>query len=68
MKSKFTGKSEECIREAIRIAEVMGHSYVGTEHLLMALVKNELSSTAIILSSYDESDAILALTTLLLLF
>ena len=55
MKSKFTGKSEECIREAIRIAEVMGHSYVGTEHLLMALVKNELSSTAIILSSYGVS-------------
>ena len=55
MKSKFTGRSEECIREAIRTAERMGHNYVGTEHLLMALIKDELSSTAIILSSYGIS-------------
>ena len=55
MKSKFTGKSEECIREAIRSAERMGHNYVGTEHLLLALIRDELSAPAIILSSYNVS-------------
>ena len=55
MKSKFTGKSEECIREAIKTAERLGHNYVGTEHLLLALAKDELSGTSIILSSYDVS-------------
>ena len=55
MKSKFTGKSEECIREAIKTAERLGHNYVGTEHLLLALTKDELSGPAIILSSYDIS-------------
>ena len=53
MKSKFTGKSEECIREAIKTAERLGHNYVGTEHLLLALAKDELSGASIILSSYD---------------
>ena len=53
MKSKFTGKSEECIREAIKTAERLGHNYVGTEHLLLALVRDELSGPAVILSSYD---------------
>ena len=53
MKSKFTGKSEECIREAIKTAERMGHNYVGTEHILLALVKDELSAPAIVLSTYD---------------
>ena len=53
MKSKFTGKSEECIREAIKTAERLGHNYIGTEHLLLALVRDELSGPAVILSSYD---------------
>lgn len=53
MKSKFTGKSEECIREAIKTAERLGHNYVGTEHLLLSLAKDELSGPSIILSSYD---------------
>ena len=53
MKSKFTGKSEECIREAIKTAERMGHNYVGTEHILLALIKDELSAPAIVLSAYD---------------
>ena len=55
MRSKFTGKSEECIREAIRTAERMGHSYVGSEHLLMALIKDELASPSVILSPYGVS-------------
>lgn len=53
MKSKFTGKSEECIREAIKTAERMGHNYVGTEHIILALAKDELSAPAIVLSTYD---------------
>ena len=52
MKSKFTGKSEELIKEAVRIAGEMGHSYVGSEHLLMAFLKDETSGSAIILNSY----------------
>ena len=61
MKSKFTGKSEECIREAIKTAERLGHNYVGTEHLLLALANDELSGPSIILASCDISyDRILA--------
>ena len=55
MKSKFTGKSEELIKEAVRIAGEMGHSYVGSEHLLMAFLKDETSGSAIILNSYGIS-------------
>ena len=53
MKSKFTGKSEECIREAMKTAERLGHNYIGTEHLLLGLTKDELSGPSIILSSDD---------------
>lgn len=53
MKNRFNKKAEDAIREAVVIAERMGHSYVGSEHILMAIVKDELSSAAIILDSYN---------------
>ena len=53
MKNRFNKKSEEAIKEAILIAERMGHSYVGSEHILMAIAKDEFSSPSIILDSYD---------------
>ena len=55
MKSKFTGKSEELIREAVKCAERMGHSYVGSEHLLMAILKDDTSVAAMILLSHGVS-------------
>lgn len=53
MKNRFNKKSEDAIKEAVLIAERMGHSYIGSEHILMAITKDELSSAAIILDSYD---------------
>ena len=51
MKSRFTGKSEELIREAVKVAERLGHGYVGSEHLLLALLKDETSGASMMLLS-----------------
>ena len=35
----FTGKSNEALNHAINSAELMGHTYVGSEHILLGLCK-----------------------------
>ena len=38
---KFTPRAEEALRLAQESAEELGHGYVGTEHLLLGLVREE---------------------------
>ncbi len=40
MKSRFTKSAKKVLESAQRTAGELGHNYVGTEHLLLALIKN----------------------------
>lgn len=40
MQSRFTKSAEKVLNDAKRAAKSMGHNYVGTEHLLIALIRN----------------------------
>ena len=50
MDSKFTEKAEKALSNALKKAEEFGHSYVGTEHVLYALLLDTLSCSFAILS------------------
>ena len=39
MIDRFTAKARESINLAVQAAEELGHSYVGTEHLLIGLLE-----------------------------
>ena len=41
MENKFTPRAEEAQRLAQEAAEDMGHGYVGSEHLLLGLLREE---------------------------
>ncbi len=47
MSNKFTEKAEKALNNVIPIAQGLGHTYVGTEHILLALSreKSSLAST-----------------------
>ncbi|MBQ9748572.1 MAG: ATP-dependent Clp protease ATP-binding subunit [Clostridia bacterium] len=46
MQNKFTATAKNAMREAVRTAGVLGHTYIGTEHLLLALTKEKGSIAA----------------------
>lgn len=48
---KFTGKAQRSLNRALEIAKKLGHTYVGTEHLLYAVLAEGDSVAAGILSS-----------------
>ena len=39
MIDRFTAKAKEAITLAVDAAEELGHSYIGTEHLLIGLIQ-----------------------------
>ncbi len=49
MNSKFTEKAEKALNAAVSVAEEFGHTYIGTEHVLLSLAREELSCAAVIL-------------------
>lgn len=49
--SYFTQKANEALNLAIKAAENFGHNYVGSEHILLALVKEEAGTAYTILDS-----------------
>ena len=61
MANKFTQKAESVLRAALALAEELGHSYIGTEHLLFALASQKDSISSRILASKGvESDKLRA--------
>ena len=40
MQNRFTKKAQKVLRDAGKVAQELGHNYVGTEHLLVALIRN----------------------------
>ncbi len=49
MNDRFTEKAQKALKQVIIIAEEMGHTYIGTEHLLLCLFEDPISSSAIVL-------------------
>ena len=49
MSSKFTQKAEIALNKSVGIAEKLGHTYVGTEHVLIALSEDESACASVIL-------------------
>ena len=54
--NKFTPRAEEALRLAQEAAEEMGHGYVGTEHLLLGLLREEEGIAHRTLSEYGLTD------------
>lgn len=46
---KFTGKSAEIIEGAVRYAEELGHTYIGSEHILLSIAGDGTSDASEIL-------------------
>jgi ATP-dependent Clp protease ATP-binding subunit ClpC len=53
MNKKYTLKAAESLRQASEIADMLGHSYIGSEHLLIGLIQTEDSLASAVLQSND---------------
>ncbi len=53
---KFTGRAKKAIEKAQAAAEELGHSYVGSEHLLIGILREEFGRGAQILRKYGISN------------
>ena len=49
MSNNFTQKAENALNNAVKIAEELGHTYVGSEHILLALAEDETSCASVIM-------------------
>ncbi len=47
---RFTEKAEKTLNYAVEVAESMGHTYIGSEHALISLLKDKSSCSAILLN------------------
>ncbi len=52
MSNRFTEKAERALNNAVRTAEEFGHTYIGSEHILLSLCRAGESAAATILSKY----------------
>ena len=55
MSNKFTPKAQYALNLALSLASEMGHSYIGSEHLLLGLIKTPESAAARILTARGAS-------------
>ncbi len=53
MIDRFTQKAQKAIRLAVDTAQELEHGYVGTEHLLLGLIKEGTGVAAAILERFD---------------
>ena len=44
MQNRLTKKAQNALTRALTAAEDLGHTYVGTEHLLIGLAEEEIDS------------------------
>ncbi len=49
MSSRFTERAELALNKSVSIAEGLGHTYIGTEHVLIAITEDEGACAAVIL-------------------
>ena len=65
-KGRFTQKAEQAIENAGKAASELGHSYVGTEHLLLGILADRDSLGARILEKRGINRSVLRRLTLFL--
>lgn len=49
MSNNFTAKAENALNRSVRVAEEMGHTYIGSEHVLIALSEDESCCASVLL-------------------
>ena len=52
MSNRFTEKAEKALNNAIKVAEDLGHTYIGSEHILLSLAKIKDSTSFTVLQKY----------------
>ena len=52
MSNRFTERAEIALNKSVSIAEDFGHTYVGTEHILIAITEDETSCAAVIMKKH----------------
>ncbi len=52
MSNNFTGKAEAALNRSVCIAEQYGHTYIGTEHVLLSLAEDKTSCASILLKRH----------------
>ncbi len=50
MSNRFTEKAEKALNNSAHIAESLGHTYIGSEHILLSIAKENDSAASLILS------------------
>lgn len=53
MNSRFTQKAEIALNKSVIIAEELGHTYIGTEHILIAISEDESSCASVIMKKFS---------------
>ena len=61
MQNRFTKKAQKVLRDAGKVAQELGHNYVGTEHLLVALIRNPGVASEVLKANGVEEQKILYL-------
>lgn len=59
MSNRFTEKAERALNNAIKHAENLGHTYIGSEHILLSLASEEQSTASLILLKNGISHSVL---------
>ncbi len=55
----FTSKANESLNLALQSAQELGHTYVGTEHILLGLIKEDTGVAAVVMKECGLSDEVL---------
>ena len=55
MSNRFTEKAEKALNNAAKMAESLGHTYIGSEHILLSIAKDKTSTATAILIKNNES-------------
>ena len=61
MQNRFTKKAQKVLRDAGKVAQELGHNYVGTEHPLVALIRNPGVASEVLKANGVEEQKILDL-------
>ena len=51
--NKFTEKAERALNNAVKLAENLGHTYIGSEHILLSLSEEASTGAASILAKHE---------------
>lgn len=55
MQNNFTEKAERALSNSVKIAEAYGHTFIGSEHILRALIEDEFSCSYALLTKCTAS-------------